>query len=41
VGLQLLVDPMTAALDLAVPFKDGPTTEKGDERLLFSLSYGF
>ncbi len=41
VGLQLLADPLTAALDLAVPLRDGPTTRKGDERLLFSLSYGF
>ena len=41
VGLQLLADPLTAALDFAVPLRDGPTTVKGDERLLFSLSYGF
>ena len=41
VGLQLLADPLTAALDLAVPLRDGTTTRKGDERLLFSVSYGF
>ena len=41
VGLQLLADPLTAALDFAVPLKDGPNTLKGDDRLLFSVSYGF
>jgi hemolysin activation/secretion protein len=41
VGLRLEADPLTAGLDLAVPFKDGATTEEGDERLLFSLRYGF
>ncbi len=41
VGLRLLADPLTAGLDLAVPFKDGPSTEEGDERLLLSLRYGF
>ena len=33
--------PLTAGLDLAVPFRDGASTEEGDERLLFSLRYGF
>ena len=40
-GLRMLADPLTAGLDLAVPLKDGSTTRKGDERLLFSLRYGF
>jgi len=41
VGLRLRADPLTAGLDLALPFRDGSTTEEGDERLLFSLRYGF
>ncbi|MBL8200201.1 MAG: ShlB/FhaC/HecB family hemolysin secretion/activation protein [Chromatiales bacterium] len=41
VGLRLVADPLTAGLDLAVPFKDGLVTGEGDERLLFSLRYGF
>ncbi|MBN8279609.1 MAG: ShlB/FhaC/HecB family hemolysin secretion/activation protein [Gammaproteobacteria bacterium] len=40
-GLQLAADPLTAALDLAIPLHDGASTEKGDERLLFSVRYGF
>ena len=41
VGLRLLAESLTAGLDLSMPFKDGPTTREGDERLLFSLRYGF
>ncbi len=41
VGLRLAADPLTAGLDLAIPFRDGQATEEGDERLLFSLRYGF
>lgn len=41
VGFRLEAEPFTARLDLAWPFRDGPTTEEGDERLLFSVHYGF
>ncbi|MEQ1801398.1 MAG: POTRA domain-containing protein [Gammaproteobacteria bacterium] len=41
VGLRLEAEPLVAGLDLALPFKDGASTEEGDERLLFSLRYGF
>jgi hemolysin activation/secretion protein len=41
VGLRVQADPLTAALDIAVPLKDGVSTLRGDERLLFSLRYGF
>jgi hemolysin activation/secretion protein len=41
VGLRLLAEPLTVDLDLAVALRDGSSTEEGDERLLFSLRYGF
>jgi hemolysin activation/secretion protein len=41
VGMRLQADPLTAALDIATPLKDGASTEREDERLLFSLRYGF
>jgi len=41
VGMRVQADPLTAALDIAVPLKDGASTLRGDERLLFSLRYGF
>ncbi len=40
-GLRLPADPLTAGLDLALPLKDGSTTQRGEERLLFSVRYGF
>jgi hemolysin activation/secretion protein len=41
VGLRMQAEPFTAGLDVAVPFRDALSTEEGDERLLFSLRYGF
>lgn len=41
VGMRVQADPLTAMLDIAVPLKDGASTLQGDERLLFSLRYGF
>ncbi len=41
VGFLMLANPLTAALDLAVPLRSGPTTVDGDGRVLFSLRYGF
>lgn len=40
-GLRLSGFGVLAALDWAWPLKDGPSTEAGEDRVLFSASYGF